>query len=119
MTWVRYYSKKLFGPYLPYVPPEKATKYMTVLRLTYFISAASLLALVLKAKQEAEQQQLESGRPVIKDHSEGKSKFVIEITFILLRPCLTSIVLPLQLIDKCVREITRSVSFTVTLPERV
>lgn len=78
MTWVRYYSKKIFGPYLGRMDPERAMKYMHVTRMVYFFSASSLGLLLWKAFKEIDpenpeyQKALESDKPTFIDHSEGK-----------------------------------------------
>lgn len=65
MTWVRYYSKKIFGPYIGYMPPQKAAKYMSIMRIAYFFSASTLLIYVLKKKNEFEHKQLLMGKPIV------------------------------------------------------
>lgn len=72
MTWIRYYAKKVFGPYMGQVPEEKAWKYMNITRMVYFFSATTLAILLWSQHKELEQKSLESGLPVIIDHSGGK-----------------------------------------------
>lgn len=75
MTWVRFFSKKIFGPFLPHVPAEKAFKYMALTRMVYFFSASSLLILLLSQRAELEKKALESGLPLIEDDSSAHETF--------------------------------------------
>lgn len=72
MTWVRYFSKKIFGPYLGKMSEDKAQKYMNISRILYFFSATSVAILVWDGYKTNKKTLLESGVPVIQDHSSGK-----------------------------------------------
>lgn len=72
MSWARYYSKKFLGPYLGYMAPETAQKYMNVARMLYFFSTTSIAYLVWDAYKNHKDPELESGMPIIKDLSPGK-----------------------------------------------
>ena len=67
MTWVRYYSKKILGPYIGHMAADKAAKYMSVMRIAYFFSASTLLILFFKRSKEYEHRQLLMGRPIVEN----------------------------------------------------
>lgn len=82
--WLRVVSKKIFGKILGPMPPEKAQKYMDIMRVAYFFSASSLaIALYFtfvkndalqEGIEEDKQKDLLMGKPVLEDFSQSKSE---------------------------------------------
>lgn len=72
MTFIRHYAKKIFGPYMGQIPEERAWRYMGIARMLYFFSASTLGLLLWHQYRDEERNKLESGLPIIKDHSGGE-----------------------------------------------
>lgn len=77
MSWIRYYSRKIFGPLHGSInlPPERAQKYMNATRIAYFFSASSLAIYIWMKSEGIQKKVLESGTPTIQDHSGAHEAF--------------------------------------------
>lgn len=70
MSFTRYLSRKIFGQYR--MDPDRAQKWMAVMKVAYFFSASTLFIVYLKYRQDIkEKMSREPEKPFLEDISEG------------------------------------------------